>query len=671
MSELAIQQPELIGREEDLSKLKQSLDNALAAKGSTIFIAGEAGIGKTRLVSELISEAEKKGAQIIRGWCLAESLEPLMPIKTALREAGFFHLISGDPPPLVVSAYLMNDAGLLVAKAEREELGLDPYIFASMLKGVGSFVKDSMRMIDNVERVGGMNILGYQEYKIIIEQSNDMYLACVTKGSLSEVLVKDMRDILSDVQRTYGVVLANWDGDLGNVSGAGDIVSRLMAGAKYSGRLVVDGQQQRQDNMFDSILLGFQRLSQNKPLLLFMDDLQWADPSTLNLLHYLARNTRNEKIITIGTYRTEEIVQTADGRPHHLTDSMQKMNREDLLATIELKRLDAEKTRGIIDSCLGKTDLGNDILDRIFYETEGNPFFVLEVVKLLVEDGAIKQGKDGAWKLQTEVKNLDLPSKVYDVVRRRLDRLMDEQKELLECASVIGEEFSTDILEKTADTKKMTLLKNLSKIEKTHNLIHYLKDKYRFDHAKVREVLYNGIGEELKMEYHRIIADTLCETHKDDLDAVVSELAYHYYEAGDDRAGGYIMRSGDIRWTKRIDEIRKVVKIEDYMKEILENNISIYYLSEEYNISQFVHEMDKVNFPRNLWVTFFKVIIYRRIGAIIEFVGYDPKTNELITNTVFDENGEYAGYSYALTSLTSQKVQLQKTLGEQSKDVTM
>ena len=152
MKELAIHQPDLIGREAELSKLKQSLANAIAGKGSTLFIAGEAGIGKTRLVSELMKDAETKNVQVIQGRCLFESLEPMMPIKSALREAGLFHLISGEAPPLVVSVYLVNNAGLLIAKSERGELTLDPYVFASMLQVVGSFVNRSMELVDQIER---------------------------------------------------------------------------------------------------------------------------------------------------------------------------------------------------------------------------------------------------------------------------------------------------------------------------------------------------------------------------------------------------------------------------------------------------------------------------------------------------------------------------------------
>ncbi len=550
MEESTLQQPELIGREEELNNLKQYLDHAIAGKGSTIFIAGEAGIGKTRLVSELIKVAESKGAQVIQGWCLAESLEPLMPIKSALRDAGLFHLISGDPPPLVVSAYLMNDAGILIAKSEREESDLDPEIFSSMLKAVGYFVKDSMQMIDQAEMTGGLNSLGYKDFNILIEEYEGLHLASVTKGSLSEFLVSDMREVLSEVVKSYGRVLANWQGDMDQVEGVKNLVSRLVTSGKYTGQLLVDDPKIRQENLFDNVVLGFQRLSTERPLFMFLDDLQWADNSTLSLLHYLARNTRQHRVLIVGTYRPEDIVQSWEGKTHQLETPMQNMNREGLLEKTELKRLDQACTEALVKAMLGGADFKSIFLDRIYKETEGTPFFVLEVMKLLAEDGAIAQDGEGVWRLLIDIEKLDIPSKVYDVIKRRLDRLMKEQRDILGCAAVIGEEFSFDVLEKTTEMRRLTLLKNLSEIEKSHKLIHYLKDKYRFDHGKIREVLYNGISEELRREYHRIVADTIAELNKENLVEVVSGLAHHYYKAGiNEKAAKYLIDVGAHAWT--------------------------------------------------------------------------------------------------------------------------
>ncbi len=540
MEESALRQPELIGREAELSQLKQALDNAVSGKGSTIFIAGETGIGKTRLVSELITEAEAKNCQIIRGWCLAESLEPLMPVKTALREAGLLHLISGDPPPLVVSAYLMNDAGMLIAKAEREQLELDSDIFAGMLQAVGNFVKDSLEIMDSGTG-GGLNTLGYADYTILIRTAGKLSLATVIKGEKSEFLIEDMKGALAH----FGSTFDDWSGNMAATEPARSKINWFMDSGKYDGKFLVDDPKLKQENLFDNVLLGLQRASAEKQLLIFLDDLQWADPTTLNLLHYLARNTRKDRVLMLGTYRPEDIVQGHDGKPHQLETAMQNMSREDLLEKVELNRLDRNSTKFLINGILGVTKFEPGFYDKIHRESGGTPFFVLEVVKLLAEEQAIAKDETGAWALVKELDKLDLPSKVYDVVKRRLDRLMKEQRKILDCASVVGEEFQSDLIGKVMGQNKLQLLENLSEIEKTHKLLHYFKDRYKFDHAKVREVLYNGIGEELRREYHRLIADTIAEIHKDNLDGIVSELAYHYFEAGDEKAGVFLIKAAD------------------------------------------------------------------------------------------------------------------------------
>ena len=439
MIESGLPQPELVGRGDELAKLKRSLDHAIAGQGSTVFISGEAGIGKTRLVSELLKEAESRQVQVIKGWCLAESLEPLMPVKTALRDAGLYHLISSEPPPNVISAYLMNEAGMLIAKSEKVESGLDPDIFTSMLKAVGDFVQDSLSMMGK-EGGGGLNSLGYQKFKILIQTSGRISIATVVEGSESEFLIDDMKRTLAEV----GDRLDNWTGDMSDVEDIEPKVSWFVYSGKYDGQFLVDDPKLKQENLFDNVLLGLQRASVDAPIVLFIDDLQWADPTTLNLLHNLARNIGTHGILILGTYRPEDIKLEVDGKPHFLVTAMQNMSRESLFEEVGLKRFDSQDTRSLVESALGPNSLEGPFFERVYKETEGTPFYVLEVLKLLIGDRAIV--KDEIWKLEADIGSIDIPSKVYDVIKRRLDRLIEEQRELLEFAAVIGEEFSTDLL---------------------------------------------------------------------------------------------------------------------------------------------------------------------------------------------------------------------------------
>ncbi len=531
--------PQLVGRDAELAQLSGALEAVAGGEGSTVFLSGEAGVGKTRLVEELISAAEERGAKIIKGWCLAESLEPLMPMREALRDADLFHLIAGTPPPMVISAYLINEGGMLITKAEREETDLDPDIFASMLTAVENFISDSLSMMGEGE-ASKLNTIGYGEHDILIQTVGDLSMAAVIKGTNSEFLIDDMKKTLADI----GTEFDDWDGDMRKTVDVQPKIDWFIRSRKYQGRYLVDDAKIKQENLFDNVLKGIRRISSEQPIVLFLDDLQWADPTTLNLLHYLSRNTRGYGVFILGTYRPEDVIEGYYDKTHQLKTVMQNMSREALYSEIKLDRLDGSMVEEFTAKTLGEVDLKEEFADRIYHESEGNPFFLLELIQMLVEEEHLKN-EEGVWSLEGSMDEVHIPSKIYDVIARRLGRLIREQSELLECASVVGEEFDSQILGDVTGWNRMDLLKNLNEIEKVHNLIHSMKKKYKFDHNKIREVLYNDINEELRVEYHRIVAESLRELYKDNLEDVLENIAYHYYRAEDKRAVGFLLDAGD------------------------------------------------------------------------------------------------------------------------------
>jgi tetratricopeptide (TPR) repeat protein len=543
MKEATLREPEHTGRDTELALLLDNVRDCFDGKGSTVLIGGEAGIGKTRLVKELIREVKNQNIRVLKGWCLAETLEPLMPFRSALSEISLEYLISGDPPPLVVSVYLINDAGLLLAKKDSEEYGRDPAIFAAMLKAVGDFVHDSLEKFGHSD-TGGLSSIGFMDFNIVIEDLDELHLACVIKGRISEFLIKDMRKVLERVRNGFGGMLETWNGDMEAIADIEPMVEWLITCGKYDGKFLVDDPRIRQENLFDNVLLGLRRFSADRPSLIFLDDLQWADPTTLNLLHYLARNTGNDRVLIVGTYRPEDILRDS-GEGHHLEATIQNMNREGLIELIGLSRLGLKETESIIASSLGEVAFDESFYGRIYSETEGTPLFILEIVRLLIQDKAIRQDGKGRWSLVTDLENLNLPSRVYDVLKRRLDRLNKEHRKILDCGSVMGVEFRSEVLGKALGTDRMRLLEHLNEIEKSHRLIKSRKGGYRFDHTKLKEVLYEAISPELRAGYHNMIADAIEEVHMDNLDDYLAELAHHYYMAGNDRALRYLKRAGE------------------------------------------------------------------------------------------------------------------------------
>jgi len=270
-------------------------------------------------------------------------------------------------------------------------------------------------------------------------------------------------------------------------------------------------------------------ISGKQPLLLFIDDLHSADTPSLSLLYYLARDVQNSKILVVGAYRPEEVTKTSEGTVHPLLDIMQRISREDLFQKIELKRLSQINYFDFILSMLG-VDLG-DLVKLIYEETEGNPFFAIETLRLLMQQKVLIK-EDDRWKLSKNINEVEIPPRVYDVIISRINALKDEERDLLDCASVVGEEFSSGVVENVSGLGRIGLLKSLNSIERRYHLVHSFEDGYRFDHSKIREVLYNEIALELRKEYHSMIARYLEEANRDRLEEVVNELAYHYYQSG-------------------------------------------------------------------------------------------------------------------------------------------
>jgi len=519
-------QPEMIGRENEFSELKECLIKASRGRGSTVLISGEAGIGKTRLIDELKNVAQSKGFQILSGNGLYESLTPYMPFVEALRSEGLESLFA-DEAPRVEAAYLVTNTGLLIKEVVRKETELDPDIFASMLVTVGDFVKDSLSMLEGEQIPDTLNRLGYGDHTILIESGLVTNLVTILTGRENEFLINDMRGILSEIGKRYGDVLEQWDGDEESVKDIEKLLQPLVTSGKYDGIYYGKSDPRARRNLlFENVSMGLTRRAQTTPTVLCLEDLHWADASSLALMHYVAKNTRECSLLILGTYRPEDVA-AEEGRTHPLIDTMQLMNREDLYEKIELQRLREESMTEFLSSLLGQIDLGDEFENRMYAETEGNPLFIMELMRLLVDEEVISIHL-GTWKLAKGLEEIDIPSKIYDVIVRRLNRVEGENKDILDYASVIGEEFPSNILTSAMGLERIRLLESLRTLEQKHGLIHSSNGNYRFDHSKIKEVLYEEIPPELRTEYHSIIAGTIETANKGNIEEVIGDLAFHY-----------------------------------------------------------------------------------------------------------------------------------------------
>ncbi|MBM4248450.1 MAG: tetratricopeptide repeat protein [Euryarchaeota archaeon] len=518
----------MVGREAELRKLSERLEAARVGNGSTVIICGETGIGKTRLLDELASSAV--GVRMLRGSCLLESASPFLPFREALASGGLGALLAGGQSPRLEAVYLISLQGLLLGKAERRSTDFDADVFSSMLHAVESFVQDSLSRFSGRETQDGLNSMGYGRYTILLQKCRLFSMVAMISGQRNEFLIEDLGAASGTILRDFGSKIEYWNGIVDRVKGIEGPLEALLSSGKYDGiDYARDDPRLRQANIMENVARGLERESRAFPVCLVLEDLQWSDPSSLALLHFLSRNTRRDPVLLIGTYRPEDLLPSPDGSEHPLLAFLRTAASENLLERTELGRLGPEHTDEMVRDVLGPSELPPEFTAQVHRETDGNPMFVLELLRLYEQEGAVFR-EGGAWRAR-EACTTCAPARVNEVVLRRLGRLSQEQRDVLDCASVIGLEFSADLLGRALDLNRLRLLRTLKELEDPHRLVRARQDRYRFDQTRVRELLYSGLGPDLRREYHRLVAAAMEGAAPEG--PAAEELAYHYMKGGE------------------------------------------------------------------------------------------------------------------------------------------
>ena len=281
-------------------------------------------------------------------------------------------------------------------------------------------------------------------------------------------------------------------------------------------------EQHRISIAFHDLLSAFAR---EAPILLVLEDLHWADDASLDLLHYLARELRDARVLILATYRSDEM-----HRRHPFLRVLGAMQRERLLAEIQLKRLTREELAVLIQETLGLRDPATDELrDALFARSEGNPFFTEELLKALVEMGDIFRTPTGAWD-RKPIEALRIPGSIREAVRDRIEGLSSEAQESLSAASVIGHRFSFEVLRDVLGIDDEALLVHLKQFV-DQQLVGEAgeSDMYAFRHALTREVVYEELLIPERKVLHRKVAAALSARTL----TQPSLLATHLIAAGD------------------------------------------------------------------------------------------------------------------------------------------
>nr|MDO8135950.1 AAA family ATPase [Candidatus Njordarchaeum guaymaensis] len=430
---IAAREIPLIDRVEEMNVLKEAVYKAVHGEGSLIFIHGEAGIGKTRLVRELGAYVQSRGVRVLYGRCPA--------------------------------LFRMD--------------GVPPYV---LWKEV---IKDYLETCSSEQLY---RVIGY-------------YPAEVAK------LVPELSQKLRAFPQSFPI-----------------------------------SPEQEQNRLFEAVSQFITNISQETPLLVVLDDLQWTDSSSLLLLHYLARGAQKTPLLLVGAYRSTDI----DSR-HPLTPVLTELKRERLPQSVSLKRMSSEDISEMIRQILKQDDIPAEFCRMVYEKTRGNPFFAEEVIESLKEEEIIYREGDN-WKFK-EISKIEFPESVKNVVKARLSRLDDECQNILTWASFIGNDFTLEAMSALTGIEENKLLELMDRMLKT-GLIKEREVRGEgvcsFADILVRDVVYEEVSLLKRKKLHGVVGCALEKVYAKTIDEHLGELASHFLESGDkDKALDYFLKAGE------------------------------------------------------------------------------------------------------------------------------
>jgi class 3 adenylate cyclase/tetratricopeptide (TPR) repeat protein len=322
------------------------------------------------------------------------------------------------------------------------------------------------------------------------------------------------------------------------------------------------GSAEDQQRLFWQVSGFLQALAAERPLAVLLDDLHWMDGASLGLLLHLARHTHELPILLLGTYRDLEV-----GARHPLAKGMSDLGREHLLERIEVRRLGRDGTGELLSATLAEGEVTEALTELIHGPTEGNAFFVQEMLRTLVERGDIRL-VEGRWELRTGVE-VEVPENVRATILERVARLSPPVQQMLSVASVLGQTFRFDDLLATqafispttppdpvtapgivASTAPSAAELALEAFLEEAVSVRLLREaggvRYAFSHALTQRALYEQLSARRRLRLHLVVAEMLEHLPEREKTRRVGEVAYHFLQAQEPaRALPYLLQAGE------------------------------------------------------------------------------------------------------------------------------
>ena len=300
----------------------------------------------------------------------------------------------------------------------------------------------------------------------------------------------------------------------------------LMAISSESEGTRLEGEAVKHD-LFDAVTSVWRRLASHSPTVMVFDDMHWVDPASAELLRHLFQLTDEVPILFLCAMRPErqspawQVKQLAEtDYPHRYTE----------LALSPLSRDDSDS---LVSSLFAISDLPPCLRQMILEKTDGNPFFVEEVVRTLIDSGAVVRDKSGEhWQAVSEIDDIDIPENLQALITSHFDRLEGEVRATLQIASVIGRYFYYKVLKLVSDTASQLegQLSTLQRVELIREASRVPELEYMFRHELTRDAAYNSILRRRCRQFHRRVGEAIEELFTDRVEEQSSLLAYHFDE---------------------------------------------------------------------------------------------------------------------------------------------
>jgi predicted ATPase len=306
----------------------------------------------------------------------------------------------------------------------------------------------------------------------------------------------------------------------------------------------VGGPALSQDRVFEEYTDFLSELSDVCPLVIVLDDLQWADAASTGLLFHLGRRIAERRILLLGAYRPDDLGERPDGGRHPLEHVVNEFKRGFGDVIIDLSASSGAQSEAFVSQLIDAEPnrLDEDFRRQLYERTEGHPLFVVELLRMLRESGDLSQDKDGHWVAGPDLNWSAAPPRVEGVIQERLARLDETDLQILEVASVEGDIFTAEVAADVLSLGPRRVVGELGDLAGprrgliesagTRRVESGRLSSYRFHHHLVREDIYGSIDPAQRAYLHEDVAASLTQRFAGELENIASALARHYGQAG-------------------------------------------------------------------------------------------------------------------------------------------